>query len=221
MDITSATAAASSSSVTSSSEASLADSFDTFLTLLTTQLKYQDPLEPMDSAEFTNQLVQFTEVEQSISTNKQLEQLIGLQGANQAVSALGYIGNEIEAVGGLAPLVDSAAQLTYTLPANADSTSVLIFNEAGQLVRTLETAPTAGKHTVDWDGKDSDGAQLPDGIYGFSVAARDSEQNPLEVPTGFIGKVTGTQTEPDGVYLAIGELLVSLNKVVSATKPAA
>lgn len=220
MDIASATAAASSSSVTASSEASLADSFDTFLTLLTTQLKYQDPLEPMDSSEFTNQLVQFTEVEQSISTNKQLEQMIGLQGASQAVAALGYIGNQIEAVGGLAPLVDGASQLTYTLPVDADSPNVLIFNEAGQLVRTIEAVPTAGKHTVNWDGKDSDGAQLPDGIYGFSVPARDSDKNTLEVTTGFIGKVTGTQTEPDGVYLAVGELLVNLNKVVSASKPA-
>ena len=78
------------------SRVSFGDDFDDFLTLLTTQLQNQDPLEPTDTTEFTNQLVLFAGVEQDISQNDNLEQLIGLESANQAVGALNYIGNEVD-----------------------------------------------------------------------------------------------------------------------------
>ena len=211
--------AAASSGVTAKSEASLADSFDTFLTLLTTQLRYQDPLEPMDSSEFTNQLVQFTEVEQSISTNKQLEQLIGMQGANQAVAALGYIGNTIEATGNQLPLVGSQAGFTYTLPENAANAKVLILNSAGQLVQTIDGNTTAGKHKMTWDGKSSGGVQLPDGAYVIAVSALTADQKALNVKTGIVGKVTGTQNDDTGAHLTIGSVPISLDKVVSVSKP--
>lgn len=211
---------ATASSATAKSEASLADSFDTFLTLLTTQLRYQDPLEPMDSTEFTNQLVQFTEVEQSIRSNKQLEQLIGLQGANQSVASLGYIGNVIEAEGSEMPLVDGSAEMTYTLPENAKSANVLILNGAGQLVRTIEGETGAGKHTVTWDGTMSDGTQLEDGVYHIAVSAHNADNNTLDVNTGIKGVVTGTQSDDTGTYLSIGPVLVGLDKVKSASKPA-
>lgn len=198
--------------------ASLSESFDTFLTLLTTQLRYQDPLEPMDSAEFTNQLVQFTEVEQSISTNKQLEQLIGMQSSNQAVAAIGYIGNSVEALGNAMPLIDGAAEMTYTLPENAESASVLIFNAAGQLIQTLEGATAAGKHSVTWDGTASDGSTMPDGTYTIAVSARNADNDILDVTTGIVGTVTGTQNNEHGAHLAIGPVLVGLDKIVSVSK---
>lgn len=198
--------------------ASLSESFDTFLTLLTTQLRYQDPLEPMDSAEFTNQLVQFTEVEQSISTNKQLEQLIGMQTANQAVASIGYIGNTIEALGNQMPLIDGEGQMTYTLPENAEDASVLIFNAAGQLIQTIEGPTAAGKHTITWDGTASDGSTMPDGAYTVAVSARNADNDTLEVTTGIVGLVTGTQNDEHGAQLAIGSVLVGLDKIVSVSK---
>ena len=206
------------SSSADKSAATLTESFDTFLTLLTTQLKYQDPLEPMDSAEFTNQLVQFTEVEQSISTNKQLEQLIGMQSANQAVASIGYIGNTVEAVGNQLPLIDGQAQLTYTLPENAESASILIFNAAGQLVQTIEGATTVGKHPVTWDGTALDGSTLPDGAYTIAVSARNADNDTLDVSTAIVGTVTGTQNDENGAQLAIGPVLVGLDKIVSVSK---
>ena len=95
--------------------AKLAENFDTFLQLLTTQLQHQDPLSPMESNEFVAQLVQFSEVEQAIASNKSLEKLIDLQNTNQATAAIGYIGQTVEAAGsgahvsGLAPGLGSAA----------------------------------------------------------------------------------------------------------------
>ena len=78
---------------------SLADNFDNFLILLTTQLQNQDPLSPMESTEFTNQLVQFASVEQQIKQNQSLEDLLAIERSNQAVSAVGFLGANVEAFG--------------------------------------------------------------------------------------------------------------------------
>ena len=72
------------------SQASLADNFDTFLTILTAQIQNQDPLEPMDSSKFTDQLVQFSGVEQQIKSNKQLEQLLAATNTNAGAALSGY-----------------------------------------------------------------------------------------------------------------------------------
>ena len=199
-------------------DATLTESFDTFLTLLTTQLRYQDPLEPMDSAEFTNQLVQFSQVEQSISTNANLEKLLGFQGTNQAVAAIGYIGNTVEVLGNAVPLVDSSATVNYLLPENAESAKVLIFNSAGQQVQSIEGPTSTGKQTVTWDGKDSDGAQLPDGAYTVVVAARNADNDTIDATTSVTAKVTGTQNDGENVQLILGTVPVNLDKVISVAQ---
>src|SRR3546814_13851877 len=107
-----------SSSVTSG--ASLAETFDTFLTLLTTQLQHQDPLNPMDTNEFTSQLVEFTGVEQAISTNQKLDALIGLQADMQLNDAVGYIDKLVGADGIILMLQDGDSTITYDHAPNAD-----------------------------------------------------------------------------------------------------
>lgn len=213
------TSAASTSSKADASKATLAQSYDTFLTLLTTQLRYQDPLKPMDSAEFTNQLVQFSGVEQSISTNKNLEQLLAMQAANQAVTSIGYIGNTVEAVGKTVPLVNGTAEITYALPENAAKANILIFNSAGQLVRTADANTLAGKHSFTWDGLGSNGTTLPDGAYSFAVAAINSDKKTLDVPTAIVGTVTGTQTDGTKSQVLIGTVPIDLENVISVSKP--
>ena len=104
---------ADSSSITNGS--SLAETFDTFLTLLTTQLQYQDPLDPMDTNEFTSQLVEFTGVEQAISTNKKLDSLISLQTDMQLNNAVGYIGKTVSADSIMLMLQDGQSTITYDL----------------------------------------------------------------------------------------------------------
>src|SRR5262252_7667572 len=94
MDVTSATSAASASQATSAQK-TLSGNFDTFLTLLTTQLKNQDPLSPMDSNQFTQQLVQFSQVEQQINSNKNLESLIALTKSQSATNAVSYLGKTL------------------------------------------------------------------------------------------------------------------------------
>ena len=97
----------------------LAENFDQFLTLLTTQLKNQDPLSPMDSAQFTQQLVQFAGVEQQINANKNLETLISLQKSSQVMGALDLMGKKVEASSDKVPLMNKQATFAYELPKNA------------------------------------------------------------------------------------------------------
>lgn len=222
MDVSSLLNSSTSASTTSQADASkttLADSFDTFLTLLTTQLRYQDPLEPMDSSEFTNQLVQFSEVEQSISTNKQLEQLLAAQGTNQAVAAISYIGNEIEALGNSLPLVDGEAELSYALPENAETAKILIFDQSGNLVRAVDAELSAGKHSFVWDGTDDGGNTLDDGAYLVSVSAQNAEKKTLEVATAIKGLVTGTQNDGTTSQVLIGQVPIDLSDVITVSKP--
>ena len=204
MDVSAVSALTSQKTASEKAEATLSDSFDTFLTLLTTQLRYQDPLEPMDSAEFTNQLVQFSQVEQSISTNSNLEKLLGFQGANQAVAAISYIGTSVEALSNALPLVNGSATMNYVLAEKAESAKVLIYDATGGQVRSIESATSLGKHTVIWDGKDDDGNTLPDGAYTVVVSARDADTNLIEVATSITAKVTGTQNNENGTQLIFG-----------------
>ena len=217
MDVSAVSALTSQKTASEKAEATLSDSFDTFLTLLTTQLRYQDPLEPMDSAEFTNQLVQFSQVEQSISTNSNLEKLLGFQGANQAVAAISYIGTSVEALSNALPLVNGSATMNYVLAEKAESAKVLIYDATGGQVRSIESATSLGKHTVIWDGKDDDGNTLPDGAYTVVVSARDADTNLIEVATSITAKVTGTQNNENGTQLIFGSVPIGLDKVISVT----
>ncbi|MEO0962032.1 MAG: flagellar hook capping FlgD N-terminal domain-containing protein, partial [Pseudomonadota bacterium] len=115
MSIEAIAAAQSSQGAAASASSKLNTDFDTFLTLLTTQLKNQDPLEPLDSSEFTNQLVQFSSVEQNIATNQNLEQLLNLTFANFATDAVGYIGKEVVAESPTAILTNGTANWDYEL----------------------------------------------------------------------------------------------------------
>ena len=193
----------------------MAETFDTFLTLLTTQLQYQDPLDPMDTNEFTSQLVEFTGVEQAISTNKKLEQLISLQTDLQLNNAVGYIGKTVSADSIIAMLQNGESTITYDLGANAAQTNILIIDELGNTVRTLPGETTFGHHELVWDGLDDDGDPLPDGLYGFLVTSIDGEGNPVPLVQGTAGQVTGAKLVDGEVVLEIGELEIALTEVLA------
>lgn len=205
-----------SSSLTSG--ASLAETFDTFLRLLTTQLQNQDPLNPMETNEFTSQLVEFTGVEQAISTNKKLDQLISLQTDLQMNDAVGYIGKNVGADSIMLMLQDSAATVTYDLAANAAKATVMIIDEQGNTVRTLDGGTEVGHHEIVWDGKDKNGNQVEDGVYGFLVSAVDADNKTVQHVQGTVGRVTGVKLVDGVVTLEIGELEIALSDVLSVTQ---
>jgi flagellar basal-body rod modification protein FlgD len=199
----------------------LAQNFDSFLSLLTTQLKNQDPLAPMDSTQFTTQLVQFSQVEQSINTNSRLDQLVKLQSGSQAVSAVSFVGKSIEAFGDTMVLSEGTASYVYTLPQDAASSTVTIKDSSGKIVHTITNAPTAeGKHVLTWDGKDDQGNALEDGTYSFSVAAKDSDGAAVDATTAIAGTVQGVTVENGVVVLDLGNgQLVKVTDVFTVTNP--
>ncbi len=202
---------------TASSVASskLAENFDTFLNLLTAQLQNQDPLSPMESNEFVSQLVQFSQVEQAISSNKSLETLIDLQTTNQATSALGYIGSVVEAVGKFAPLKDDLAEFTYTLKEGVESTRLIVQDEIGNVVFSTSGDTTTGKHNFAWNGIDSTGNRAPDGTYQLTATATGKDGAPIALATTAFGRVTGIESDAAGTLLTLGTVKIPVGNVLS------
>ncbi len=198
---------------TNAATTALADTFDTFLALLTTQLKHQDPLDPMKSSEFTSQLVQFSGVEQSINTNKKLDQLVQLQTSNQLNSAVSFIGKIVEVISDLLLLKDGAAKISYGLDRNAAHTIISITDQNGRAVRAVQGETAAGRHEFSWDGRDSNGVQVPDGVYGFSVVATDGDDETIDTIAASFGRVTGVEVVENAPRLNIGELGVPFDAV--------
>ena len=152
----------------------LADNFETFLTLLTTQLKNQDPLEPLDSSEFTAQLVQFTSVEQSIATNKHLENLVSLSSTSSANAAVSYLGKEVTADSFTSHLSNGSTGWSFTLPQDSNETILTVTDKQGDVVFTDTHALSQGTHTYMWDGKNTNGEKMPDGDYNLVVRTRNA-----------------------------------------------
>ena len=210
MDV-SALAGFSGSKSPTASAGQLAETFDTFLTLLTTQLQYQDPLNPMESSEFTQQLVQFTSVEQQIQSNKSLDAAVSLLLANQTISAAGYIGRKVEAKGDEAWLgAEGGPTWGYELDATATSATLTISDSTGKLVYAAPAELTGGHHEFVWDGKDAAGRRLPEGAYKFAVAALDKDGEAIESTVSVIGTVTAVETENGEPMLLMGRTKASL-----------
>jgi flagellar basal-body rod modification protein FlgD len=199
--------------------AALAEDFDTFLTLLTTQLQHQDPLSPLDTTEFTNQLTNFAQVEQAINSNKKLDELIGLQGSNKLTTGVGYIGKIAEADGDVVMLQDGQGRFGYNLDTDSAKTTITILDRTGTPVFSTPGSTSAGPHVFDWDGQDDIGNELDDGVYSVLVTALDAEDNVLDVTTTTFGKVTGVEVADGVATLLMGGISVDLDNVRSITLP--
>jgi flagellar basal-body rod modification protein FlgD len=194
-----ASSSSSSSSLSSTTGDTLAGNFQTFLTLLTTQLQHQDPLSPLDTNQFTQQLVQFASVEQQLKTNSQLTTLVSLQQTAQSTQALGFVGKTAVVDGSTAALTKASATWDLTVPTNSN-VNISITNSTGQTVFTGNYAVSAGNNLpFTWDGKGNDGSQWPDGSYKLTATAADSVGNPVTVSTqiqGVVNSVDLTQSPP-------------------------
>jgi|GEM_PF-74103 flagellar basal-body rod modification protein FlgD len=196
----------------------LANDFDSFLTLLTTQLQNQDPLEPMDSKEFTSQLVQFTSVEQSIQSNKNLEKLIALTSGNTSSAAFNYIGREVRMANSSTNLSNGMANWSYEVDPKAASSAVTVLDAKGNAVFTVEGVTGAGTHNFSWNGKDKNGNPFPDGVYSLSVSALDLNKKPVTAKVFTTGTVTNVEISGDEPSLFIGSVKVPLKDVLSVTR---
>jgi flagellar basal-body rod modification protein FlgD len=220
-------AASSSGSGSSSSSSSnsndalnkLSGDYNNFLTLLTTQLKNQDPLSPMDTTQFTQQLVEFSSVEQQINGNKKLDQLIGLQSTANAYGAVGFVGTQVAADSDQMPLQNKKGKFDYKIEHTSGSALLKITNSAGQLVMVKQVDAAVGTHPVEWDGTDFNGSQLPDGAYTVNVAYQDSNGTSYDAPITTYGTVDSAVISNGEVSLNMGQVSIPLDKVTNISKP--
>ena len=210
-------AAGSSNSATAST--ALGQNYQTFLQLLTTQLKNQDPLDPTDSSQFTNQLVLFSQVEQQINTNSNLTTLIGDQGATTTSQALGYLGMNVAANSNTFTYSGRDVTMGYTLPSASANTTIGIFNSSNVEVYSTAGATTSGANEFTWNGEDSSGNAAADGTYTIQVTANDANDNPLTVTTQTPGQVTAISSSGGTTYLTVNGAQVAESDIVSASLP--
>jgi flagellar basal-body rod modification protein FlgD len=197
---------------------------DDFLKLLITQLRNQDPLNPMEGTEFAAQLAQFSSVEQLANINANLQaNLDGTYLMTQAISnslATTMIGREVKA-GADRVTLDGKSDVTlgYTLGSAANSVSIKIYDASGTLVKTIAAGSAgSGDHTVSWDGTNDAGASLPTGTYRFEIVAQDAKGGSVGATSFITGAITGVRFRSDGTYFVVNGQDVPLAEIVEISR---
>ena len=203
----------SNSSLSATSGSTLAGNFQTFLQMLTTQLQNQNPLDPLDTNQFTQQLVQFATVEQQLKTNDQLASLIALQQTTQASQALTFVGKNAVVDGSTAALSNSKATWVLDVPSTG-TMNVNITNSSGQTVFSGNYSVTTGKdQPFNWNGQSNDGSLLADGKYTLHATMPDSSGTAMSINTqvqGVVDSVDLTQSPP---LLSIGGQTYTIDQI--------
>ena len=193
---------------------------DEFLKMFLAQLQHQDPLNPMDSTEFSAQLAQFSSLEQLFNVNHNLESLTSLQNQASQFQALDFIGKEVSAAGNIINLKQDSTPLgEFTLGSTSDCT-LLIIDQDGYPVRTISLGVLAqGENTFEWDGYDDAGNMMDEGIYGFEITAIAEDGSFVPVETRITGQVTRINMEGAEPVLYIGDIPISISQVLEIRVP--
>ncbi|MFN4167496.1 MAG: flagellar hook assembly protein FlgD [Pannonibacter phragmitetus] len=210
-------AAAAAQGSSAASKQTLLGSYDLFLTLLTTQIKNQDPLEPLDASQYTQQLVQYSSVEQAIKSNQHLESLLTMMQAGQASSYVNYLGAQVTASGASTVLAGGEASWKANV-SEAATGLVEIRNSAGAKVYEGKVDFSRGNNTFVWDGKTSTGVNLPDGAYTASFQLTNAAGNKVTAVTQISGKVDRVDLSSGTPYLEIGGVSIPVSSVTSVSK---
>ncbi len=190
--------------------------FDLFISLLTTQLQNQDPLEPLDSAEFTNQLVQYTMVEQQVATTEKLEEQLTQLKTQSASQFVNYIGKEVTAQSATAQLKDDKA--SWVLDAtSAGKATIIIKNSEGAEVYQEEIDLKVGDNTFEWDGIAANGTKPGDGAYSIDVLTKDASGEPFAVQTEVKGKVDAVDFSTGDIILYMDDLKIPVGEVTGVS----
>jgi flagellar basal-body rod modification protein FlgD len=193
----------------------IAGNFQSFLQLLTTQLQNQNPLSPLDTNQFTQQLVEFAGVQQQINTNDSLATLVSLQQTTQASQALEFVGKTAVVKGSTTSLTGGKAAWGLNVP-SASTVTVNITNSTGATVYTSSTVANAGNNqTFTWNGLGTDGTQQPDGTYKLTATAKDSAGNSVAIGTEIQGVVSSVDLTQSPPLLSIGGQTFTVNQVIS------
>jgi flagellar basal-body rod modification protein FlgD len=220
--IVSGTTTVSSSSSSSSAAATnamasqqIAGNFQSFLQLLTTQLQNQNPLDPLDTNQFTQQLVEFAGVQQQLNTNDSLATLVSLNKTSEATAALNYVGKTAVVSGSTAALTNSEATWQVSVP-TASTLTINIANSTGQTVFTGSYNATAGNNQpFTWNGQGTDGTQYPDGNYTMTATGKDAGGNTVAITTAIEGTVNSVDLTQSPPLLSIGGQTYTVSQIQS------
>ena len=217
-----ASSSSSSSAAASSALASsqIAGNFQSFLTLLTTQLQNQNPLSPLDTNQFTQQLVEFAGVQQQLNTNDSLATLVSLQQTAQSTQALGFVGQTVVVNGSTAALTNSSATWELTVPTTS-TVNITIANSSGQNVYTGSYSVTGGTtpQPFTWNGQGSDGTTEPAGNYTLTATGKDSSNNTVAITTQIQGVVSSVDIAKSPPILTINGQTYTVNQIASVAAP--
>jgi len=195
---------------------------DDFLKLLVTQLKHQDPMNPMESQEFSAQLAQFSSLEQLFGMNKTLMDIQKNLSANENENILDYIGkvvktsdNKVSITGGI---IDSSV---YSLNSSAD-VNISVYDALGSEIRSISAGlKSPGEYSIGWDGRDNRGNMVGDGVYTIKINAADQTGASVSADVYHTGEVTGVTHQNSIPYLMVGKKLVLPDEVIEITKQTA
>lgn len=198
----------------SSALSGLSSNFGEFLNLLMTQLQNQDPTSPLDTNQFTSELVQFSSVEQQIQTNTSLTQLIQLTQAGEIMQSSAMLGRQVTVTSDHVPLQNGKGSVQFTAP-TAEPVAIAVYNDSGVKIRDASVAAAKGNNTWTWDGTDNRGRSVPDGSYLVTVDGAGSGGSTVALPFTVTGTATGVLNQNNAVQLQLGALSVGFDKVQS------
>jgi flagellar basal-body rod modification protein FlgD len=202
----------SASSANSLASQQIAGNFQSFLQLLTTQLQNQNPLDPLDTNQFTQQLVEFAGVQEQLNTNDSLSTLVTLQQTAAATQALDYVGKTAIVNGNTAVMSNSQATWELNVPVNAN-VNITITNSSGQTVYSGVAPANAGQQPFTWNGQGTDGTQWPDGQYSLTASYANGSGSTVGIPTQIAGIISGVNLSQSPPLLIINGQSYTVSQV--------
>jgi flagellar basal-body rod modification protein FlgD len=191
-----------------------AGDFNMFLKLLTTQMQNQDPLDPMDTAQYTQQLVQYSQVEQSIQQTAVLRNMLDRLSADDLASAGQLIGRTAEfnsSVSGLT--ADRPAEWRWTASAKPATIEAEILDSSGRVVARPEVAADASG-TFSWNGTLSAGGRAADGAYVLKLTAKAADGTTIPATLTSLGKVQEVVSREGELWAGLGSVALPMAKLV-------
>ncbi len=188
--------------------------FNMFLKLLTTQMQNQDPLSPMDSAQYTQQLVQYSQVEQTVQQSSTLKDILASLTNQTMAQASGFIGKDAEFNSAVAGLGTKPASWTYSANAVVTSGKMEITNAAGTLVDTRTVTLDGRRGSYSWDGTLASGGRAPTGAYTLSMTAQNAAGATVPVTIRSVGTVGGISAQNGGISLDVNGAQLPINVLV-------
>ena len=191
--------------------------YELFLEMLTAQLKYQDPLEPMDSTDYASQLAELSNVEQAVLTNDLLEDLIAQMTTGGLTDMAALVGKEARATGSTY-FDGTPITLTPVSASSADTVEIIVRDASGAEVQRIPLALDAD--TAEWAGVDAGGVRMPNGLYSFETVSSLNGEVVSQTPIEVYSAVVEVRRDGDQTMLVLeGGALVPSDQVTAFRDP--